>query len=85
MRVEAVVSIETIVDTIISSRIKAIVVVIAIVRAVITSIVEAFERNYANFKEKGYCPEAAQALAVESLEKDADQPEESIRFARIYS
>ena len=51
----------------------------------IDTSIEAFERNYANFKEKGYCPEAAQALAVESLEKDADQPEESIRFARIYS
>ena len=51
----------------------------------IDTSIEAFERNYANFKEKGYCPEAAQALAVESVEKDADQPEESIRFARIYS
>ena len=51
----------------------------------IDTSIEAFERNYANFKEKGYCPEAAQALAVESLEKDADQPEESLRFARIYT
>ena len=51
----------------------------------IDSSVESFERNYANFKEKGYCPEAAQALAVESLESGAEQPEESLRFARIYT
>ena len=49
----------------------------------IDSSIESFERNYANFKEKGYCPEAAQALAVESLENE-EPPAESIRFARIY-
>ena len=49
----------------------------------IDSSIEAFERNYANFKERGYCPEAAQALAVESLEKE-EEPTESVRFARIY-
>ncbi len=49
----------------------------------IDSSIESYERNYANFKEKGYCPEAAQALAVESLEME-DKPEESLRFARIH-
>ena len=50
----------------------------------IDTSIESYERNYANFKEKGYCPEAAQALAVESLE-DEDPPSESLRFARIYN
>jgi len=49
----------------------------------IDTSIEAYERNYANFKEKGYCPEAAQALAVESLEME-DGPKESLRFARIH-
>ena len=49
----------------------------------IDSSIESFERNYANFKERGYCPEAAQALAVESLEME-DEPSESLRFARIH-
>ncbi len=49
----------------------------------IDSSIESYERNYANFKEKGYCPEAAQALAVESLEME-EGPEESLRFARIH-
>ncbi len=49
----------------------------------IDTSIEAYERNYANFKEKGYCPEAAQALAVESLEME-EGPEESLRFARIH-
>ena len=46
--------------------------------------IESYERNYANFKEKGYCPEAAQALAVESLEGESEGPRESLRFARIH-
>ena len=50
----------------------------------IDSSVESFERNYANYKEKGFCPEAAQALAVEALEGRETQPEESLRFARIH-
>ena len=50
----------------------------------VDSSIESFERNYANFKERGYCPGAAQALAVESLEKE-EKPTESMRFARIYS
>ena len=44
---------------------------------------EAYERNYANYREKGFCNEAAQALAVESLEQ-GNKPEESLRFARIH-
>jgi len=49
----------------------------------IDSSIEAYERNYANFKERGYNEHAAQALAVESLEKE-EQPNESLRFARIH-
>ena len=49
----------------------------------IDSSIEAYERNYANFKEKGYNEHAAQAMAVESLEKE-ESPIESLRFARIY-
>ena len=49
----------------------------------IDSSIESYERNYANYKEKGFCNEAAQAMAVESLEGE-DTPTESIRFARIY-
>ena len=49
----------------------------------IDSSIEAYERNYANYKEKGFNEHAAQAMAVESLEHE-EQPEESLRFARIY-
>ena len=49
----------------------------------IDSSVEAYERNFANFKEKGFCEHAAQAMAVESLEHD-ESPRESVRFARIH-
>lgn len=45
--------------------------------------IEEYERNFANFKERGYNEHAAQAMAVESLE-DEEPPSESIRFARIY-
>ena len=34
----------------------------------IDSSIESYERNYANFKERGYNEHAAQAMAVESLE-----------------
>jgi hypothetical protein len=44
--------------------------------------IERYERNYDNFREKGYNEHAAQAMAVESLE--GEDPVESIRFARIY-
>ena len=47
------------------------------------SSIESYERNYANYREKGFCNEAAQALAVESLEQ-GNGPEESVRFARIH-
>ena len=45
--------------------------------------IEDYERNFANFKEKGYNEHAAQAMAVEALES-GESPRESIRFARIY-
>jgi hypothetical protein len=48
------------------------------------SSIEQYERNYSNYREKGYNEHAAQAMAVESLET-GENPEESIRFARIYT
>ena len=45
--------------------------------------IEDYERNYANFKERGYNEHASQAMAVESLEEE-ESPKESLRFARIY-
>ena len=45
---------------------------------------EDFERYFANYKEKGFNEHAAQAMAVESLET-GENPEENLRFARIYS
>ncbi len=47
------------------------------------SSVEQYERNYANFREKGFNEHAAQAMAVEALES-GENPKESIRFAGIY-
>ena len=49
----------------------------------IDSSIENYERNFANYKEKGFCNEAAQAMAVESLEGE-QTPRESLRFARIH-
>ncbi len=49
----------------------------------IDSSIESYERNYANYKVKGFCNEAAQAMAVESLEM-GENPQESMRFARIH-
>ena len=48
------------------------------------SSIEQYERNLSNYKEKGFNEHAAQAMAVESLESGKN-PQESIRFARIYS
>ena len=48
------------------------------------SSIEQYERNLTNYKEKGYNEHAAQAMAVESLES-GDNPNESIRFAGIYT
>jgi len=48
------------------------------------SSIEQYERNLANYKEKGFNQHAAQAMAVESLEDGAEQPVESTRFAGIY-
>ena len=45
--------------------------------------IEQYERNFNNYKEKGFNEHAAQAMAVESLES-GENPKESIRFARIY-
>ena len=47
------------------------------------SSIEQYERNYANFREKGFNEHAAQAMAVETLES-GEKPRESIRFAGIY-
>ncbi len=48
------------------------------------SSIEQYERNLSNYKEKGFNEHAAQAMAVESLET-GENPEENLRFARIYS
>lgn len=50
----------------------------------IDSSIERYEENYANYKERGFNDHAAQAMAVESLEENAEQPRKSMRFARIY-
>ncbi len=47
------------------------------------SSIENYERNFANYKERGYNEHAAQAMAVESLES-GENPNESVRFAGIY-
>ena len=49
----------------------------------IDSSIEAYERNYANYKERGFNEHAAQAMAVESLGNE-ETPAESTRFARIH-
>ena len=45
--------------------------------------VEEYQRNFANFKERGYNEHAAQAMAVEAMES-GEKPQESTRFANIY-
>ena len=49
----------------------------------IDSSVEKYQRNYDNFRERGYNEHAAQAMAVEALE-GGEEPRESTRFAGIY-
>ena len=49
----------------------------------VDSSIERYERNYDNFRERGYNEHAAQAMAVESLES-GEKPTESTRFAGIY-
>ena len=49
----------------------------------VDSSVEKYQRNYDNFRERGYNEHAAQAMAVESLES-GESPRESTRFAGIY-
>jgi hypothetical protein len=46
--------------------------------------IEDFQRNFDNYKERGYNEHAAQAMAVESLES-GETPHESTRFARLNS
>lgn len=46
------------------------------------SSIEQYQRNYDNFKERGYNEHAAQAMAVESLES-GEMPSESTRFSRV--
>jgi len=46
--------------------------------------IEDFQRNFANYKERGYNEHAAQAMAVESLES-GESPHESTRFAMLNS
>jgi len=48
----------------------------------VDSSVEHYTRMYENFKSKGFNDHAAQAMAVEALEGRAEEPEESLRFAR---
>ena len=48
------------------------------------SSIEEYQRNYSNFRERGFNEHAAQAMAVETLES-GESPTESIRFARLYS
>ena len=48
------------------------------------SSIENYQRYYANYKEKGFSEDAAQALAVEALEGREPEPKESLRFARIH-
>ena len=50
----------------------------------IDSSVEKYQRNYDNFRERGYNEHAAQAMAVEALE-EGETPTESTRFAGIYN
>ena len=49
----------------------------------VDSSVEKYQRNYDNYRERGYNEHAAQAMAVESLES-GESPRESTRFAGIY-
>lgn len=46
------------------------------------SSIEQYQRNYDNFKERGYNEHAAQAMAVEALES-GEVPSESTRFSRV--
>ena len=46
------------------------------------SSIERYERNYDNYRERGYNEHAAQAMAVEALES-GEAPRESTRFARL--
>mgnify|MGYP003137983112 FL=1 len=47
------------------------------------SSIERFEKYRANYKEKGFHENAADAMAIEALEGREEPPQESLRFARI--
>lgn len=47
------------------------------------SSVEKYQHYEDNYKSKGFNEHAAQAMAVEALEGRADEPAESLRFARL--
>ena len=47
------------------------------------SSVERYEQYFDNFKSKGFCEHAAQAMAVEALEGRDEPPEKSLRFAML--
>ena len=50
----------------------------------IDTSVEKYERYNDDYKEKGFCEHAAQAMAIEAMEGREEPPAESLRFARIY-
>ena len=47
------------------------------------SSIENYQRNYENYRSKGFNEHAAQAMAVESMEQGSEQPRESLRFAML--
>ena len=51
----------------------------------IDTSIEKYERYYDNYKEKGFCEHAAQAMAVEAMEGREEAPRESTRYAMLHS
>ena len=47
------------------------------------SKVDHYFRMFENYKSKGFDEDAAQAMAVEALEGNREEPSESLRFARV--
>ena len=50
----------------------------------IDTSIEKYERYYDNYKEKGFCEHAAQAMAVEAMEGREEAPRENTRFAMLH-
>lgn len=50
----------------------------------IDSSIEKYEYYYDLYREKGFNEHAAQAMAVEALEGNEEEPEPSRRFAMLY-